>query len=175
MSEIKMLYSPVQIQTRIDEISGEIEQQCLSKELVLIGLLNGSFAFMADLARALHKRSFSLKIDFMKVSSYGGETTSSGEVRLEKDIRLQIHDRHVLLVDDILDTGNSLSSVLKIMETHHPRSIQTCVLLDKPDRHEIHLQPDYIGFEVPNQFVVGYGLDFAEQYRELPYIGILES
>ncbi|NQT27011.1 hypoxanthine phosphoribosyltransferase [candidate division KSB1 bacterium] len=172
--KIETIFSSQQIQDRIAEIADEIAEKSYSKDILLIGLLNGCYMFVADLARALYKTSISLTIDFMKVSSYGNKTTSSGEVCLEKDIRQPIRDKCVLIVDDIIDTGNSLTAVLQTFETHHPKSIQTCVLLDKPDRREVQIQPDYIGFQIPNEFVVGYGLDYAEQYRELPYIGILK-
>jgi hypoxanthine phosphoribosyltransferase len=175
MQNIEMLFSPEQIQERIAELADEIVENGRSKHRVLIGVLNGSYMFVADLARALYKSSVSLAVDFIKVSSYHDATASSGDVRIEKAIRLTIRDRHVLVVDDILDTGNTLSSVLKIMETYHPESIETCVLLDKPDRRVVPVRIDYTGFQVPNQFVVGYGLDFAEKYRELPYLGILKA
>ncbi|HDQ46223.1 MAG TPA: hypoxanthine phosphoribosyltransferase [bacterium] len=162
------------IRSRVRELAHEIAA-VFEDELTVIGLLKGSFMFMADLMRAMHRTPLHLTVDFMKVSSYGTGTESSGEVRLVKDIGFAIEKRNVLIVDDILDSGHSLSMVIRHLEGHRPKRLKTCVLLDKPERRQVSIRADFVGFEIPNAFVVGYGLDFDEHYRELPYIGILET
>ena len=138
------------------------------KELVLIGLLRGSVIFMADLCRAISKTH---ELDFMTVSSYGGSTTSSRDVRILKDLDGEIRGKDILVVEDIIDSGNTLSKVLEILSTRHPNSIELCTLVSKPSRREIDLDVKFLGFEVEDKFIVGYGLDYDQKYRHIPFIG----
>lgn len=154
---------------RVEELCLEIERDYKGKDLVIVSLLNGTVLFLADLIRYLR---LPLRLDFMGVSSYRSGTESR-ELVFTKELRLDVRDRHVLLVDDILDTGRTLTKVLGKLQKLKPRAIKTCVLLDKPDRRVEQITADYIGFVIPDLFVVGYGLDFAERFRNLPFIGIL--
>lgn len=166
-----VLFSEEQLKQRVREIAAEIEKDYAGKEIMLISVLRGSFVFMADLCRAI---DLPCTIDFMSVSSYGKGTTSSGQVQITKDLSEDISGRHVIVIEDILDSGNTLSYLLKLLENRHPASIRLCTLLDKPDRRTKPVQVHYSGFTIPDAFVVGYGLDYAEKYRNLPYIGILK-
>ena len=166
-----VLFSEEQLQQRVREIAAEIEKDYAGKEIMLISVLRGSFVFMADLCRAI---DLPCTIDFMSVSSYGKGTTSSGQVQITKDLSEDISGRHVIVIEDILDSGNTLSYLLRLLEHRHPASIRLCTLLDKPDRRTKPVQVHYSGFTIPDAFVVGYGLDYAEKYRNLPYIGILK-
>ena len=141
------------------------------KEPVLISVLRGSFVFMADLTR---KITLPCTVDFMSVSSYGAGTKSSGQVQITKDLSDDIEGRDIIVVEDILDSGNTLSYLLEILKARKPASVKLCTLLDKPDRRVKDVHVDYSGFTIPDEFVVGYGLDYAEKYRNLPYIGILK-
>lgn len=147
----------------------EIERDFRGREMVVVSLLNGTVIFLADLIRQLN---LPLRLDFIGVSSYGAGT-KSGELVFTKELRLDVRGRDVLLVDDILDTGKTMSRVLSKLELLKPRRIRTCVLLDKPARRRGGLVADYVGFKIPDLFVVGYGLDFAERYRNLPFVGVL--
>ena len=167
----EVLFTEEQLKARVKEIAREIEQDYRGKEIMLISVLRGSFIFMADLCRAI---DLPCTLDFMSVSSYGKGTTSSGQVQITKDLSEDITGRHVIVVEDILDSGNTLSYLLKILQHRHPASIRLCTLLDKPDRRVKPVEVHYSGFTIPDAFVVGYGLDYAEQYRNLPYIGILK-
>ena len=167
----EILFSEEQLKTRVSEIAREIERDYQGKEVMLISVLRGSFIFMADLCRAI---DLPCTLDFMSVSSYGSGTTSSGQVQITKDLSEDITGRHIIVVEDILDSGNTLSYLLKILEHRHPASIRLCTLLDKPDRRVKPVEVHYSGFTIPDAFVVGYGLDYAEKYRNLPYIGILK-
>ena len=167
----EILFSEEQLKTRVAEIAREIERDYQGKEVMLISVLRGSFIFMADLCRAI---DLPCTLDFMSVSSYGSGTTSSGQVQITKDLSEDITGRHIIVVEDILDSGNTLSYLLKILEHRHPASIRLCTLLDKPDRRVKPVEVHYSGFTIPDAFVVGYGLDYAEKYRNLPYIGILK-
>jgi len=167
----EVLFSEEQLKTRVNEIAQEIERDYAGKEIMLISVLRGSFVFMADLCRAI---DLPCTLDFMAVSSYGKGTKSSGQVQITKDLSEDISDRHIIVVEDILDSGNTLSYLLKILENRHPASIRLCTLLDKPDRRVKPVEVHYSGFTIPDAFVVGYGLDYAEKYRNLPYIGILK-
>ena len=138
---------------------------------MLIGVLRGSFVFMADLCRAI---DLPCTLDFMSVSSYGKGTSSSGRVQITKDLSEDITGKHVIVVEDILDSGNTLSYLLELLKARKPASIRLCTLLDKPDRRVKPVEVHYSGFSIPDAFVVGYGLDYAEKYRNLPYIGILK-
>ena len=167
----EILFSEEQLKTRVAEIAREIERDYQGKEVMLISVLRGSFIFMADLCRAI---DLPCTLDFMSVSSYGSGTTSSGQVQITKDLSEDITGRHIIVVEDILDSGNTLSYLLNILEHRHPASIRLCTLLDKPDRRVKPVEVHYSGFTIPDAFVVGYGLDYAEKYRNLPYIGILK-
>ena len=166
-----MLFSEEQLKNRVREIAQQITADYQGKEIMLISVLRGSFVFMADLCRAI---DLPCTLDFMAVSSYGKGTKSSGQVQITKDLSEDISDRHIIVVEDILDSGNTLSYLLKILENRHPASIRLCTLLDKPDRRVKPVEVHYSGFTIPDAFVVGYGLDYAEKYRNLPYIGILK-
>ena len=167
----EVLFSEAQLKARVAEIARQIEADYAGKEIMLISVLRGSFIFMADLCRAIQ---LPCTLDFMSVSSYGKGTTSSGQVQITKDLSEDITGRHVIVVEDILDSGNTLSYLLKILENRHPASIRLCTLLDKPERRVKPVEVHYTGFSIPDAFVVGYGLDYAERYRNLPYIGVLK-
>ena len=167
----EVLFSEEQLKNRVREIDQQITADYQGKEIMLISVLRGSFVFMADLCRAI---DLPCTLDFMAVSSYGKGTKSSGQVQITKDLSEDISDRHIIVVEDILDSGNTLSYLLKILENRHPASIRLCTLLDKPDRRVKPVEVHYSGFTIPDAFVVGYGLDYAEKYRNLPYIGILK-
>ena len=167
----EVLFSEEQLKHRVREIAQQITADYQGKEIMLISVLRGSFVFMADLCRAI---DLPCTVDFMAVSSYGSGTTSSGQVQITTDLSEDISDRHIIVVEDILDSGNTLSYLLKILENRHPASIRLCTLLDKPDRRVKPVEVHYSGFTIPDAFVVGYGLDYAEKYRNLPYIGILK-
>ena len=167
----EVLFSEEQLKNRVQEIARQITADYQGKEIMLISVLRGSFVFMADLCRAI---DLPCTLDFMAVSSYGKGTKSSGQVQITKDLSEDITDRHIIVVEDILDSGNTLSYLLKILENRHPASIRLCTLLDKPERRVKPVQVHYSGFTIPDAVVVGYGLDYAEKYRNLPYIGILK-
>jgi len=165
----KILITDKQIARRIKSLAAEIEDDFRGHEMVVVSLLSGTVMFLADLIRHLN---LPLRLDFMGVSSYGAGT-ESGELVFTKELRLDVKGRDVLLVDDILDTGKTMSRVLPKLRLLKPRRIKTCVLLDKPARRREGIIADYVGFEIPDLFVVGYGLDFAERYRNLPFVGVL--
>lgn len=167
----EVLFSEEELAKRVEEIAKEIEKDYQGKEIMLISVLRGSFVFMADLCRRI---DLPCTLDFMSVSSYGKGTSSSGQVQITKDLSSDISSKHIIVVEDILDSGNTLSYLLKLLEQRNPASIRLCTLLDKPDRRVKEVKVDYSGFSIPDAFVVGYGLDYAEQYRNLPYIGILK-
>ena len=166
-----ILFSEEQLKARVREIAGQIDRDFAGKEPRLISVLRGSFIFMADLMRSI---TLPCTVDFMAVSSYGAGTTSSGQVKITKDLSESIEGRDIIVVEDILDSGNTLSYLLQILQARHPASMKLCTLLDKPDRRIKPVHVDYSGFSIPDEFVVGYGLDFAEKYRNLPYIGVLK-
>ena len=159
------------LQQRIQELGEEISTDYTGRDLLLIGVLKGAVFFMADLMRNL---TIPCEIDFMAISSYGDSTDSSGVVRILKDLDINIEGRDVLIVEDIIDSGLTLSYLMRNLEARGPASLEICSLLTKPDRREADVPVRYIGFEIPNRFVIGYGLDFAERYRNLPYVGILD-
>ena len=167
----RVLFTEEELKQRVKEIAQRIDADYAGKEPLLISVLRGSFVFMADLVREI---TLPCTVDFMAVSSYGGGTTSSGQVKIVKDLSEQIEGKDVLVVEDILDSGNTLSYLLKLLEARHPASIRLCTLLDKPERRTRPVELHYCGFTIPDAFVVGYGLDYAEQYRNLPYIGVLK-
>jgi hypoxanthine phosphoribosyltransferase len=165
----RVLFSEEQIARRVKSLAREIERDFAGREMMVISLLNGTVLFLADLVRHLN---LPLRLDFIGVSSYG-LGTESGELVFTKELRLDVRGRDVLLVDDILDTGKTLSCVVSKLKALKPRRIRTCVLLDKPARRTHPIKADYVGFEIPDYFVIGYGLDFAERYRNLPFVGVL--
>jgi hypoxanthine phosphoribosyltransferase len=165
----RVLIPEDRIARRIRVLAREIERDFRGREMVVVSLLNGTVMFLADLVRHL---SLPLRLDFMGVSSYGAGT-ESGDLVFTKELRLDVRGRDVLLVDDILDTGKTMSRVLPKIRVLKPRRIKICVLLDKPSRRVENVKANYIGFEIPDFFVVGYGLDFAERYRNLPFVGVL--
>ena len=159
------------LQRRIHELGEEISSDYAGRDLLLIGVLKGAVFFMADLMRNL---TIPCEIDFMAISSYGASTDSSGVVRILKDLDINIEGRDVLIVEDIIDSGLTLSYLMRNLEAREPASLDICALLTKPERREAEVPVRYIGFEIPNRFVIGYGLDYAERYRNLPYVGILD-
>jgi hypoxanthine phosphoribosyltransferase len=160
------------LQARIAELGEEISNDYAGKDLLLVGVLKGAVFFMADLMRAL---SVTCEVDFMAISSYGAETDSSGVVRILKDLDIPLQDRHVLVVEDIIDSGLTLSYLMRNLRARRPASLEVCALLTKPGRREIDVPVRYVGFEIPNKFVVGYGLDYAERYRNLRYVGVFNE
>ena len=166
---IDEMISAKAIAARVEALAKEISEHYAGTEkLVVVGLLRGSFIFIADLVREL---DLPVEVDFLEVSSYGNSTESSREVRILKDLRGEIEGRDVLLVEDIVDTGYTLKHVLEILGTRHPKRIEVCALLDKPSRRETNVKARWIGFEIPDKFVVGYGIDYAQRNRNLPHIG----
>jgi hypoxanthine phosphoribosyltransferase len=159
-----------QIRVKIVELAGDIDRDYADREPLLVGVLKGAVMFMSDLARELQRPS---TMEFMAVSSYGSATTSSGVVRILKDLDRDISGEHVLIVEDIIDSGLTLSWLLKNLRSRNPATIEIISLLRKPDAVKVDVQVRYVGFDIPNEFVVGYGLDYAERYRDLPYIGRL--
>jgi hypoxanthine phosphoribosyltransferase len=157
---------------RVAELGSEVSADYEGRELLLIGVLKGAVFFMADLMRHL---TVTCEVDFMAISSYGDATDSSGIVRILKDLDISIEGRDVLVVEDIIDSGLTLSYLIRNLESREPASLEVCALLTKPSRREIDVPVRYVGFEIPNKFVVGYGLDFAERYRNLPYVGVLDE
>jgi len=164
-----VLISEAQIARRVRELTAQLERDYAGRELVVVALLTGTVMFLADLIRHL---SLPLRLDFIGISSYGAGT-ESGELVITKELRLEVRGRDVLVVDDILDTGRTLQRVLTKLRALNPRRIRACVLLDKPARRVEQVSAQYVGFEIPDFFVVGYGLDFTERYRNLPFIGVL--
>ena len=167
----KVLITEEQIRTRLAEMAADIDRDYEAKDLLIVGVLKGAVMVMADLARALGSH---VEMDWMAVSSYGSGTKSSGVVRILKDLDRDITGRHVLIVEDIIDSGLTLSWLLKNLESRQPASLQVVTLLRKPDAVKVDVPVKYVGFDIPNEFVVGYGLDYAERYRDLPFIGTLE-
>ncbi|EEH68826.1 MULTISPECIES: hypoxanthine phosphoribosyltransferase [Acinetobacter] len=167
---MRVMISSEEIQAKVKELGEKINAHYAQsdKELVLIGLLRGSVIFMADLCRAIEKPH---ELDFMTVSSYGGGTTSSRDVKILKDLDGEIHGKDVLVVEDIIDSGNTLNKVIQMLQTRKPNSIELCTLVSKPSRREIDLDVKFLGFEVEDRFIVGYGLDYDQKYRHLPFIG----
>jgi hypoxanthine phosphoribosyltransferase len=160
------------LQSRIAELGAEVTADYRGRDLLLVGVLKGAVFFMADLMRTIE---LPCEVDFMAISSYGAGVDSSGVVRILKDLDVSIEGRNVLVVEDIIDSGLTLSYLLRNLEAREPASLEVCALMTKPARREIDIHCRYIGFEIPNRFVIGYGLDFAERYRNLPYVGVLRD
>ncbi len=168
----EVLIDEERLQARIHELGAELSADYAGRELLLVGVLKGAVFFMADLMRSL---TVPCEIDFMAISSYGASTDTSGVVRILKDLDINIEGRHVLVVEDIIDSGLTLSYLLRNLESREPATLEICALLTKPSRREIDVPVRYVGFEIPNKFVIGYGLDYAERYRNLPYVGVLHA
>lgn len=167
-----VLYTKEEIARRVEVLGEMITQEYRGKELLCVGILKGAVVFYADLIRAIRCE---LATDFMAVSSYGASTQTSGTVRIVKDLNEDIAGRDVLIVEDILDTGLTLHYLRRLLMERNPASIRICTLFDKRERRAADIQADYVGFQIPDAFIVGYGLDYAEKYRNLPYVGILSS
>ncbi|MEG2118895.1 MAG: hypoxanthine phosphoribosyltransferase [Pseudoflavonifractor sp.] len=166
-----VLFSAQDLTDRISAMAEEMNRDYAGKAPMLISVLRGSYVFMADLTR---KITLPCTVDFMAVSSYGAGTKSSGQVQITKDLSDDIEGKDIIVVEDILDSGNTLSYLLELLKARKPASMRLCTLLDKPSRRTKEVHVDYVGFTIPDEFVVGYGLDYAEKYRNLPYIGILK-
>lgn len=167
----EVLLTEQMLADKVAELGAQITRDYADKEIFAIGILRGAVVFMADLIRAIDRP---VQIDFMAVSSYGAQTDSSGIVRILKDLDSSIEGKHVLIIEDIIDSGQTLSYLIKNLNERKPASIELCTLMNKPERRKVDLPVKYVGFEIPNEFVVGYGLDYAENYRNLPYLGILK-
>lgn len=166
-----VLFTEEQLKAKVTELGAQITADYTGKNPLIVSVLKGSYVFMADLTRAI---KIPCNIDFMAVSSYGAGTKTSGEVQIIKDISSRIDGRDLIIVEDILDSGTTLSYLMKVLKARGVASIRLCTLLSKPERRKIDVPVDYLGFEIADEFVVGYGLDYAEKYRNLPYIGILK-
>jgi hypoxanthine phosphoribosyltransferase len=167
----EILISQAQLSAKVQELGEQISQAYAGKDLVLISVLKGAVVFLADLIRAI---TIPLTIDFMAISSYGGQQGASGRVRIVKDLDQDIAGRHVLVVEDIVDTGLTLGYLLRILQARHPASLQVCTLLERPRLRIVDLPIAFRGFDIPDRFVVGYGLDYQQRYRQLPFIGVLK-
>jgi hypoxanthine phosphoribosyltransferase len=167
----EILYTEAEVKARVYELAKKIEGDYRGKTPILVSILKGSFIFMADLVRSM---DIDCTIDFMIVSSYGKKSKSTGAVKIIKDLDIDIEGKHILLVEDILDSGLTLSYIKRILEAKKPASVRICTLLDKPGRRTAAITADYTGFTIPDEFIVGYGLDYAERYRNLPEIGVLD-
>ena len=168
---VEVLIEQDTLAARVAELGAEVSADYEGRDLLLIGVLKGAVFFMADLMRHL---TVPCEVDFMAISSYGDATDSSGIVRILKDLDINIEGRDVLVVEDIIDSGLTLSYLMRNLEAREPATLEICALLTKPERREIEVPVRYVGFEIPNRFVIGYGLDFGERYRNLPYVGILD-
>ena len=168
-----ILVSEEALKAKVTELGAQISRDYAGKQLLLVSILKGGVVFMADLMRAV---TIPCAIDFMVVSSYGGSNTmSTGLVKIIKDLDADLSGKDVLIVEDILDTGITLSNLMPMLKMRNPNSVRLCTILSKPSRRKAEIEPDYLGFEVPDEFVVGYGLDYDEKYRNLPYVGVLKS
>ncbi len=168
----RVLFDEPAINRRLDEIAAQISRDYRDRELTVIAVLNGSLMFMADLLRRI---PLPLKLDCLSVASYHGKAQTSGDIIFKQDALPDVIDRHILILDDILDSGQTLAAIREKLETAKPRGIRVCVLLSKNKQRVRHVDVDYVGFEIEDEFVVGYGLDFMERYRNLPYIGVLRK
>ena len=169
--KIRVLLSEEEVNTRISQVAAQISKDYEGKAVHLICILKGGVFFTCELAKRL---TVPVSLDFMSVSSYGDDTKSSGVVRIVKDLDEPLTDLHVLIVEDIIDSGRTLSYLMEVLKQRGPASIRLCTLLDKPDRRVVDVDVDYTGFQIPDEFVVGYGLDYAQRYRNLPYIGVVK-
>ena len=167
----KILLTSDEINARVKEIGAEITRDYQGESVLMVGILRGAVVFFSELVKNV---DLDVRFDFMVVSSYGSSSVSSGEVRIIKDISQPIEGKNVLIIEDIIDTGNTLKNLKRLLLTRNPKSLKICSLLDKPSRRKVEMEGDYVGFTVPNEFVVGSGLDYNEKYRNLPDIGILK-
>ena len=170
--KIKVLIEKEKLEKRIEELATEIQKDYLGEDILVICILKGSLYFTVDLTKKIN--NYKLEIDFMRISSYGDELTSSGKINIIKDLETDINGRNVLVVEDIIDTGNTLYYLKDILEKRNPRSLKICTLLDKKSRRIKNVVPEYIGFEIEDKFVVGYGLDYKDCFRNLPFIGYVD-
>jgi hypoxanthine phosphoribosyltransferase len=168
----EVLVTEEDLQRRVVELGEEISRDYVGRSLLLVGVLKGAVFFLSDLMRCI---DIPVELDFMAVASYGSATDSSGVVRILKDLDASIEDRHVLIVEDIVDSGLTLQYLLRNLGSRNPRTLEVCALLTKPERRKVDLPTRYVGFEIPDRFVVGYGLDYAERHRNLPYVAVLDS
>jgi hypoxanthine phosphoribosyltransferase len=166
----EILVQPTDLERRVRQLGAEISRDYAEKDLLLIGVLKGAIFFLADLMRSIE---VPCEVDFMAVASYGSATDSSGVVRILKDLDAAIEGRDVLIVEDIVDSGLTLQYLLRSLSARNPQTLEICALLTKPERRKVELNPRYVGFEIPDKFAIGYGLDFAERYRNLPYVAAL--
>ena len=169
--KIRVLLSEEEVDKRIKELGEQISKEFAGEEVHLICVLRGSIFFTCELAKRI---TVPVTIDFMQVSSYGSQTLSSGKILIKKELEDSIMGKNVIVIEDIIDTGRTLSYLLNMLQEKKPNTLRLCTLLDKPDRRVVDVDVDYTGFEIPDEFVVGYGLDYAQKYRNLPYIGIVE-
>ena len=167
----QILYTEEELRNRVKALGAQITADYAGRTPMLLSVLRGSYIFMADLTRAI---SLDVTVDFMSVSSYGAGTVSSGQVEIKKDLSDSIEGRDIIIVEDILDSGNTLFYLMDVLRARKPASIRICTLMDKPERRTKPITADYVGFTIPDAFIVGYGLDFAEKYRNLPYVGVLK-
>lgn len=170
--DLKLLYSQDEIARQVKRLGDEISNDYPDSEILLVGVLKGSFLFVADLVRAIRSP---LIIDFVRIASYGSDTQSSGIVEIRKDLELPIKDRDVIIVEDIVDSGQTLESLYNLLLRRGPRSLKICTLIDKTARREVSIRPDYVGFSLDDGFIIGYGLDYAERYRNLPDIHLIQD
>ena len=168
----RVMLSEEEIKAKVYEIDKKIEKDYQGEDLLIVGILKGASVFVADLIRNI---DLDVNMDFMSVSSYGNSTESSGTVKIIKDLDVDIEGRNVLIVEDIIDSGLTLSNLVAALQTRNPKSLKLCTLLDKPQRRTAKMHVDYVGFVIEDKFIVGYGIDYAEKYRNLPYIGIVED
>ena len=167
----EILLTPEQIRQRVSELARQISADYEGQELLVLGVLTGSFVFLADLLRQL---DLPCMVDFWAATSYGTDTISSGQLRVTKDVSLSVGGQHVLVVEDIVDSGLTLQHLVAMLHGRGAASVKVCCLLDKPARRQAAVSPDYVGFDIPDQFVVGYGLDFSQRYRNLPFVAVLQ-
>jgi hypoxanthine phosphoribosyltransferase len=172
MDKITVMYSEEQIEARVREIATEISRDYAGEEVHLICILKGSIFFTAELAKRI---SVPVTLDFMSVSSYGDGTESTGRIKIIKDLDENIAGKNVIVIEDIIDSGRTLSFLMDMLSVRKPKSLKLCTLLNKPERRVVNINVDYIGFDIPDKFVVGYGMDYAQKYRALPYVGIVQT
>ncbi len=168
---VEVMISEQEVEARIQELADQISKDYEGKELHIICILKGSIFFTCELAKRI---SVPVTLDFMQVSSYGSDTKSSGVIKIVKDLDESVLERDILVIEDIVDSGNTLSYLLEMLSNRKPSSLKLCTLLDKPERRRKHVDVDYTGFQIPDEFVVGYGLDYAQKYRNLPYVGVVK-
>lgn len=169
--EIEILISEDELNKKIEDLANQISESFKDKDLTLICVLKGGIMFMVDIAKKLKQKN--IQFEFMDVSSYCGTTESTGNLTIHKDLECSLENKHAILIEDIVDSGRTLSYLKKYLESKNPASLKVCTLLDKPSRRIVKIEADYVGFTIPDKFVIGYGLDYEQRYRNLPYIGVL--